>query len=64
MFVIDRNITKFDKIVFDRCSVNSIIQHWICLFFINIIKFDKIVVDTCSVNLIIQQWICLFFIII
>ena len=30
---VNRNITKFDKIVFVRCSVN---QYWGCLFFTNI----------------------------
>ena len=33
------NIVKFDKIVSGRCSVNPIIQYWLCLFFININVF-------------------------
>ena len=29
----NRNITKFEKIIFGRCLVNPIIQYWRCLFF-------------------------------
>ena len=35
MFQINRNINKFDKIIFDRCLFDPIFQYWRCLFFTN-----------------------------
>ena len=42
MFYINKNITKFDKIIFYRCLINPIFQYWRCLFFINMNIFRQL----------------------
>ena len=48
MFLINKNITKFNKIFFVRCIVNPIMQYWRCLFVIDIHIFRHLKLEIAS----------------
>ena len=50
MLQVNRNIIKFDKIVFDRCLVDPMLQYLRLLFFININIFPSFEAGNCVSN--------------